>query len=231
MFKWVSWALRILATALLLSFLCIWTTGYIVNSYMESVIKQLDLPIDTQPFALSGVWGTLWGVDKSPHQAASEDEQSSTTNGDSNHADEAGQQPDTTPGATNAADDPASASPSETTAVTDGQESPSPTASEEAGVDGVAPGDAVPVMNGQTDQADQHTLTDAERQALYATVVGKLDPSQLQLLSDALEGSLTTDKLNQLKAMLETALTDSEYAQMMEVLQGTPESDLTSASE
>lgn len=66
MFKWVSWVIRMGATALLLSFLCIWTTGYIVNSYMESVIKQLDLPIEVQPIALSGVWGTLWGADKTP---------------------------------------------------------------------------------------------------------------------------------------------------------------------
>lgn len=72
MWKWLTWAARIAATALLLSFLSIWTTGYIVNSYMETLLKQLNLPLETQPFALSGVWGKLWGASPAPGGQAGE---------------------------------------------------------------------------------------------------------------------------------------------------------------
>ena len=63
MWKMFGWLGRTVAAGLIVSFLAIWTTGYIVNSYVETLLKQYNLPIETKPMALSGVWGTLWGVD------------------------------------------------------------------------------------------------------------------------------------------------------------------------
>ncbi|WP_040712162.1 ICP22 family protein [Paenibacillus curdlanolyticus] len=63
MWKMFSWVGRAIAVGLIASFLSIWTTGYIVNSYVESLLKQYKLPLEVQPFALSGVWGKLWGAD------------------------------------------------------------------------------------------------------------------------------------------------------------------------
>ncbi|AJY74864.1 hypothetical protein [Paenibacillus beijingensis] len=61
--KMAVWLAKTVAAALIVSFLSIWTTGYIVNSYVETVLKQFNIPLQTQPFALSGVWGKLWGAD------------------------------------------------------------------------------------------------------------------------------------------------------------------------
>lgn len=63
MWKMTSWLAKAVAAALIVSFLSIWTTGYIVNSYVETVLKQFNIPLQTQPFALSGMWGKLWGAD------------------------------------------------------------------------------------------------------------------------------------------------------------------------
>ncbi|MWC29117.1 hypothetical protein [Paenibacillus sp. MMS18-CY102] len=63
MWKMFSWVGRAIAVGLIASFLSIWTTGYIVNSYVESLLKQYKLPLEVEPFALSGVWGKLWGAD------------------------------------------------------------------------------------------------------------------------------------------------------------------------
>ena len=41
--------------------LSIWTTGYIITSYVESILKQYEIPIEIPPMAMSGVWGVLWG--------------------------------------------------------------------------------------------------------------------------------------------------------------------------
>ncbi|CAM4301407.1 hypothetical protein [Paenibacillus tarimensis] len=62
--KMAGWLGKAVASALIVSFLAIWTTGYIVNSYVEALIKDYNLPMKTQPFALSGVWGKLWGADE-----------------------------------------------------------------------------------------------------------------------------------------------------------------------
>ncbi|MBB3110891.1 hypothetical protein FHS18_002958 [Paenibacillus phyllosphaerae] len=61
--KMASWLGKTVAAGLIISFLSIWTTGYIVNSYVETLLKQFNLPLEVQPVALSGVWGGLWGAD------------------------------------------------------------------------------------------------------------------------------------------------------------------------
>ncbi|GFN31328.1 hypothetical protein [Paenibacillus xylaniclasticus] len=63
MWRMFGWVGRAIAVGLIASFLSIWTTGYIVNSYLETLLKQYNLPLEVQPFALSGVWGKLWGAD------------------------------------------------------------------------------------------------------------------------------------------------------------------------
>ncbi len=225
--KWISWALRLVATAVLLSFLCIWTTGYIVNSYMESIIKQLELPLETKPFALSGIWGTLWGAD-SPVKEASEEAKVTNTKAtkSDNDMDIGMDDPD-------GPDDPAAEAPatSKASPASNGQASPSQSAEvgaieqeEQPSGGGDRSEDAVPAISGNAGSEDPQ-MTEAERQALYANVVSKLDASQLQLLSEALEGGLSAEKLTQLKEMLKTALTEDEYAQMMYTLQGAANTD------
>lgn len=228
MFKWLGWAkwaLRVVATSILLSFLCIWTTGYIVNSYMESVVKELDLPMEVKPFALSGVWGKLWGADSPEKQAGAEASPSPSTET------AGGTTPTPSPEQTQAVDEdePDAGQPSETTGGAEASATPTP--SDDAGVSTMQPGDSVPVDGEASGDDGLQPLTDEERQMLYATVVSKLDASQLQLLSEALDGGATPEKLNQLKGMLQSALTASEYAQMMEVLQGVPNEGTVAATE
>jgi hypothetical protein len=63
MWKMFDWLWKAAAAALLASFLAIWTTGYIVNSYVEALLEEYEIPLEKPPFALSGLWGRLWGVD------------------------------------------------------------------------------------------------------------------------------------------------------------------------
>ncbi|WP_168123302.1 hypothetical protein [Paenibacillus sp. HB172176] len=61
MFRGLTWLAKLIAAGLIISFLSIWTTGYIVTSYVESILKQFELPVEVPPIAMSGVWGKLWG--------------------------------------------------------------------------------------------------------------------------------------------------------------------------
>ncbi|MFC4778319.1 hypothetical protein ACFO9Q_16095 [Paenibacillus sp. GCM10023252] len=73
MWKMAGWLAKIVAAGLMISFLSIWTTGYIVNSYVETLLKQFNVPLETKPFALSGVWGNLWGAGGNEHASGADD--------------------------------------------------------------------------------------------------------------------------------------------------------------
>jgi hypothetical protein len=208
MFKWVSWAARILVTAVLLSFLSIWTTGYIVNSYMETLLKQMDLPLQTQPFALSGIWGKMWGASPAPKpksdtQAKTNEASNATTSGSK----ETTVQP--SPSSSVASPDPGMAGE---------QASPgSPTPSEDK---------AVPVFG---TGAGTSQMTEQQRTALDA-VMSKLNADQLAQLSALLKNGLTKEELTQLGVLIKPSLSETEYNQMMDLLQTRTEASAAPSS-
>ncbi|THF73529.1 hypothetical protein [Cohnella fermenti] len=233
MWRWIGWAAKLAASAVLLSFLCIWTTGYIVNSYLQTVVKQLDIPLDVQPFALSGVWGTLWGADKPDAQeaeATGEPPPDQPVFGDDGAIDSGGTlgEASASPGAESSAE--------EAEAGADGG-----TANEEAGetgngsetsVDTPKTGEAIPVFGNEAGGDEsagvgglESVLSDEDRQRLISLVVSKLDSEQLRQLSSYLEGGVDASELPQLQALLKEALSEQEYEQMMAIIQGqnTPE--------
>lgn len=63
MFRRLAWLAKLVAAGLIISFLSIWTTGYIVTSYVDSLLKQFQLPLEVPPMTMTGVWGKLWGAD------------------------------------------------------------------------------------------------------------------------------------------------------------------------
>jgi len=209
MFKWISWVFRVVATALLLSFLCIWTTGYIVNSYMESMLKQLNLPLEVQPLALSGVWGNLWGAERAPENRAVEE---ATSGG-------ASQEPtpsmSSDPQAAGGYEEPPEES-KETEEATAPPEPANASPEPDEGSEGL-PEEAVPVFGEQSAIAQ---LSDEQRQSLYALVVSKLNAEQLSQLSNYLQDGLTAEELGNLEQLLKSALTDEEYVQLTGLLQG-----------
>ncbi|QHW32222.1 hypothetical protein GZH47_16375 [Paenibacillus rhizovicinus] len=73
---------KLVAAALLISFLSIWTTGYVVNSYVETLLKQFHIPLEEQPFALSGLWGEMWGADPGAKDVAKSNTADSSTGKD-----------------------------------------------------------------------------------------------------------------------------------------------------
>ncbi|URN95903.1 MAG: hypothetical protein NAG76_06560 [Candidatus Pristimantibacillus lignocellulolyticus] len=59
--KVLMWVGKAISVVLIVCMLSIWTTGYIITSYVESILKQYEIPIEIPPMAMSGVWGVLWG--------------------------------------------------------------------------------------------------------------------------------------------------------------------------
>lgn len=64
------WITRIVAIVVIAALLSIWTTGYVVTSYVSALLKQYEIPIEVEPMALSDVWSMIWGTNKSAAIAA-----------------------------------------------------------------------------------------------------------------------------------------------------------------
>lgn len=207
MFKWISWALRICATVLLVSFLSIWTTGYIVNSYVESMLKQLELPIEVQPFAVSGVWGKLWGASQpEPEQLAQDSTAPPSPAAPPQPSQEAGAltEPERGVGKYGELDK-----------MNGGKDGDSSTIDTMTDVEVMAQPDSEEIG----ELADPGQLTEAQRTELYGSVVAKLGAEQLQLLSNLLNGGLTREEFTRLETSLRELLDPQEYAQMMKELE------------
>lgn len=59
--KIALWIGRILATIIIACLLSIWTTSYVVTSYIQALLKQYDIPLEVEPVALGDMWGMISG--------------------------------------------------------------------------------------------------------------------------------------------------------------------------
>lgn len=247
MWRWLFWAARMLATALLLSFLSIWTTGYIVNSYVETILKQLNVPLETKPFALSGVWGKLWGASDVPQSSDEADRAWEQT------ADRDRQGPSTRDSASSSTRDAANPSTREeqregdvfpylqgTGDVPDGasrhrQQAPSITENADQ-MDATGTGDPAsddsgsPPPVGQTDdsaidgavpvfgsQQLSSGMSQEQREAMRS-IMSRLNVGQLSALAGYLTDGVTAEERTAIEELLAPSLSEAELQQLLEII-------------
>lgn len=202
--KSLAWVGKIVAAGLILSFLSIWTTGYIVTSYVESVLKQFELPVEVPPMAMSGVWGKLWGSD--PLLASDvEPEQGS---GSANN----GQEPDAKEvfGGIEETPETGSGENGETSGgVPEGTEQNGGESGENGTETAVSPDD---IASAKDD------MTEEDKSLLFELLMTKLPPESWLQISEYMEGGLTDQELTSIQQIMAQHLDKSEYEQMMEIL-------------
>ncbi len=242
MWKMFGWLGRTVAAGLIVSFLAIWTAGYIVNSYVETLLKQYNLPMETQPMALSGVWGTLWGAD-APSGGQAKDEPSLMTDsqassgkaaadaGDAAESDASGTDPaaeDAWSGIDEQAD---GADSTDADAAADGAQadaqnasgSDAGEASEETGsgtgLEAQAGAQREETVLTPDELADaRDAMTDEDRNKLFAILVSKLPQEEWQTISTYVESGLTESELTNVQQIVAKYLNRAEYDELMEIL-------------
>ncbi|MBH5319359.1 hypothetical protein I6N90_16285 [Paenibacillus sp. GSMTC-2017] len=243
MFKYVAWLGKLIAAGLILSFLSIWTTGYIVTSYVESILKQYELPLEVPPMAMSGVWGKLWGsqlepqVDmEAPTDKTTVDQEQSGTNGtaQSENVDEPdameafgeieeapiteiGSEENSHTSSESGAEDPP------TTETGSGEGSRAAGESEvdpgrevqegSAGVDGTE----IAVSTGEL-ESTKETMSEEDKTQLFQLLMTKLSQESLQEISEYVENGLTEVELISVEQIMAQHLNEEEYQKMMEIL-------------
>mgnify|MGYP001222861436 FL=1 len=240
MWKMFGWVGRAVAVGLIASFLSIWTTGYIVNSYVETLLKQYNMPLDVQPFALSGVWGKLWGADsvtKDNTGIADTSSGSSSNNANGVGSDKESSTIDSS-GGTNGTKDTSgegangsttednSASGSSSAGETDedpvaidafGQE-------EEGVITGVGGGTGPKAEAGGTAVTTEemteakNQLSDADKDQLFELLATKLPQEAWQTISTYTENGLTDQELTNIQQIVAQYLTEEQYKQFMDIL-------------
>jgi len=243
--KMFSWLWKAAASALLASFLAIWTTGYIVNSYVEALLEEYEIPLEKRPFALSGLWGRLWGV------SAGEAEQGSglaadrepiggfegvpgRSGGEDGSREPAGKERNDgggqddglkTEGAGPSGGDaargeggtgPDAAAESGAAEGSDATEETGFGAGPEArGGAGVSGGT---VVSTEELLEAKSRLTEDERNRLFAILVGKVPQEEWQRISQFTEGGLTAEELLQVQQIVASYLDREEYDELMGIL-------------
>ncbi|TLS48892.1 hypothetical protein FE782_28230 [Paenibacillus antri] len=193
--KMMAWlAKTILATAIVTG-VSVATTWAVVNAYVQQLLGQYGMQGAAGPVGLMDTLTALGGGRGVQGEAA-----------------------------------PASAnvSPGEDDAAV---ETPSGTTPEE---EYPVPDNALPVM-GQATQSTgtedelyismddlnekKDNISDEDRMAIFAMLVTKLPPEEVQAISALLEDGFTGDEMEQASAILQQYLTPEEYAKLLEILQ------------
>ncbi|SFB52837.1 hypothetical protein SAMN05216312_111248 [Cohnella sp. OV330] len=233
MWKWIGWAGQLIGAALLVSFLSIWTTGYIVTSYVQTALADYGITLDEQPFAMSGVWGKLWGADGEKNAAQGETKDSTGSDAD--------EQAVGTPEATESPDADAEAGKDEKSASASASPSPDTDAAAGSGAATPTPGsdaESVPspepgpepsgsVTNGQAAGSPGETgeggLQGDGAVPVWngdegASAVSGLTDEEKQQIYSVVVSKLTGDQLAQLTGLIRNGLTDEEVPQMEALL-------------
>jgi len=224
--KGFVWLGKTIAAGLIISFLSIWTTGYIVNSYVESLLKQYNIPIEMKPAAVSGVWGKLWGAGGG-QTAGKSDQKDGAANQGTAGQETANQE---TEGQVTAGQE---------TAEQESQQGLPPLTGigggggAETNSEGVQPDSGV--IEGGTGEADgldgqelavttdditglKEEMSSEDKDQLFTLLMSKLPQESWQTISVLMEEGLTDDELITLQQIMAQHLDKEEYESMMTIL-------------
>ncbi|WP_059041253.1 hypothetical protein [Paenibacillus rubinfantis] len=237
--KWLGWILKLVVTIVAVSLLTVATTGYIVNSYIQTLLSSYNLPITAQAPGIGGIMkgmlgfgGTGGGTDQAEGETDTDSSGSGTGKSDTGKSGTV----DTGSGKTDPSGDGQSnnGSPKDPTTETNG----SPTGGTNTDANGTeadAPEDALPVMGGMNagdalgeDQqvvvtpddlvAKKDELPDQQKEEIFAILMKKLPQEDMQKLTVALEGGLTEIEMINIEQILSKHLDKTEYSKVMELL-------------
>jgi len=222
--KVLGWFGKLLASALLISFLSVMTTAYLVDQYVSAVLERFQLTnIERPSLDLSDL---LFGANNpgqhSGSQLSGEAAVASAQTDGREEAVEASAEPDSE-----------STAPSEAEADTDaGLEADIEADSDVSGRYDDPGGDALPVFgqSSVTRSADsivmsaeqfneaRKKLTDDDKLVIFTIVMNKLPQDELQNMSQLLEDGITELELEQLERVIYTHLQEDDIAKLLAIL-------------
>lgn len=221
------WIARIIATVLIACILSIWTTGYVVTSYVQSLVKQFELPLEVEPVAFADVWGMLWGKQRTVQDEVAEKEvadASAEAQGGNEPQEEPLNSPDQEAG-TQAGNDEDAAEPGTGEGVNKEGDNSSNAAefddSLEPAQEALAPieGGGTPTITPEEIDASKESIAIEDKERMFELMMDKLPPESWQMFSTYLEDGLTEQELLDIQQMMAQHLSREEYDELMAILE------------
>lgn len=231
-----------MGTVLLACMLSIWTTSYVVTSYVQALLQQYEIPLEVKPVALGDVLGMLWGTEQEAADstiAETEGDDSTGKLADAD-ADSLLKQQDQS----QSPDSDSSQAGSDLTAETEASgreqslegegDQQAVAESGASGVDADAETDdftqpsqevLAPIESGSEPtitpddiEASKESMTAEDKERMFQLMMDKLPPESWQMFSSYIEDGLTEQELLEIQQMMAQHLSKDEYSELMELL-------------
>ncbi|GGF94046.1 hypothetical protein [Paenibacillus abyssi] len=218
MWRIAGWLGKTIAAALIVSFLSIWTTGYIVNSYIETILKQYNLPLEVQPFAMSGLWGRMWGAEPVKPLEDADAETSLPI-----HTDrlDSGAESEEPPISTESGEGSGlkAGSGLESTDRSSTESAEEGDLADEATEDGAVPAWTEETIVSEEELSEaKEQWSEEDKQQMFSLLMSKLPQEAWQNISAYMEDGLTESELQDVQQIVARYLNDEEYKHLMEIL-------------
>lgn len=237
--KWLLKFARLGLVVITVSLLTILTTGYVVNTYIQSLLSSYNLPIASQTPSLGGIvkgmlgFGSEGNQDPNPKDNLTQ-EATGQTGLESEETEETEESQQSLTGDRSGMGD--SGANQEGPSTGDQEATRGPESSVGDGdTEEEAPEGSVPVMGGiaggsagaQDQQvlvtpddlvAKKDELSDSEKEEVFATLMSKLPQEEMQRMSELIEGGLTETEMIEIEQILSKHLSKEEYAKMLNIL-------------
>lgn len=232
--KWLLKFARLGLVVITVSLLTILTTGYVVNTYIQSLLSSYNLPIASQTPSLGGIVKGMLGFGSKGNQDPKDDLTREATGQTGLESAEPEESQQSSTGDRSGAGD--SGANQEGLSTGDQEATSGPESSEGDGdTEEEAPEGSVPVMGGiagdsagaQDQQvlvtpddlvAKKDELSDSEKEEVFATLMSKLPQEEMQRMSELIEGGLTETEMIEIEQILSKHLSKEEYAKMLNIL-------------
>ena len=217
---------KLLGLVILVSLLTLITTGLIVNSYIDSVLKKFNIQLEGKPFALSSLWG-------GSKPAKTESGSTPLKTDDETKSSSAKPQDGAVPALGGVTEPPAASGGGANDAAGErdapvGGEAPGATGA--AGSSSGGSGTDDPALQSKTTPAEdvvipsdaiakaKDGLSTAEKEKVFTTLISKIPANELQTVLNAVEDGLTGSELTEVEQIIAKYVSTEEYDKLIELL-------------
>lgn len=215
MAKVFAWFAKIVGLVVVVSTVTVITTGLIVNSYIESVLKKFNIQLEGTPFALSQLWG---GAGSTPPKKADDAGTSSarTPQGDAVPAMGGVTAPPAAAGGADAAAGKTGTAPAG--GGTGGATGAQGSAAEQALPNTTTPPEEGVVISRDEIAQKKDQLSSADKDKLFLSLMAKIPAEEMQKISTAVEDGLTETELTEVEQIIAKYVSSEEYDKLIEML-------------
>lgn len=229
--KWVARISMIALGTVLVCGITLFTTGFVVNAYVQSLLTNLNIKWEGQPASFGGLLQSSLGWGDHSSKSANSDKKSANVNESKEGGDNKGASASANPGG-------AGSSALGTDGTGEGskkESSPGDNGStKDTGQE--VPENAVPVMGAESAEASSTStggdivvtpddlaakkkdLPDKDKEEIFQILMTKLPQKEMQAITASLEGGLTESEMIEIQQMMSKYLDKTEYAKVMKIL-------------